>query len=340
MSYRKQILTELINKGNYTYNSMFGDSIPLSKNCGYAYDKLEYVPDENQKKMLDNIDVLIKDTSGKGSFSKVLEVAAKRGYLAFKPYLIEHKYSNPDLVLKYNRFLHLFRDYHYQVSYTVKGIGEYSAASIRTDYLKQCFGDFKESRLLKILFYMNCINAGYGIDAFSKLMWESPEVLDNFMKASTKYIFSDYDVTFKDLQNLVSEDPTVFEEKPEVIYRVPKSNTMDVCRLYVYSNRKLRVEFMKNGDFHNLVFTLPDWKEGLPKDLVQPEDEEEQEFLQEFDSEIYANKRVFEQFVCFALNYAGVVVNYVAVYSQELNEPIKALNDPAVKTLCSLSSVE
>lgn len=340
MSYRNQIISELIARGGYTVSDLFGHQVMLSEGCDYAYDKLEYIPDENQKQIVDNIDVLIKDTSGKDSFSKILESAAKRGYLAFKPYIKEYKYDNPDLVLKYNRFLHLFRGYHYQVSYTATGIGEYSAACIRTDYLKQYFGDFKESRLLKILFYMNCINAGYGIDAFSKLMHDSPEVLDKFMRVSTKRTFSNYDVTFQDLQNLIVTDSTVFEEEPEMIYRIPKSDTMDFCRLYVYSNRKLRVEFMKNNSFHNLVFVLPDWKEGLSEDLVQPEDDEEQEFLREFDSEVYANENVFKQFVCFALNYAGFVVNYMAVYPQDKCEPIKALNDPNVKVLDSLNDVE
>lgn len=340
MSYRKQILSALISKGKYTVDSMFGDSYSLDEDWGYALDKMEYIPDENQKKMLDNIDILVKDTSGKGSFSEVLNAAAKRGYLAFKPYIKEYKYDNPDLVLKYNRFLHLFRGYHYQVSYTATGIGEYSAACIRTDYLKQYFGSFRESRLLKILFYTNCINAGYGIDAFSKLMHDSPEVLDEFMKVSTKRTFSNYNVTFQDLQNLVVEDPSVFEEEPEMIYRIPKSDTMDFCRLYVYSNRKLRVEFMRNSNFHNLVFILPDWKEGLSEDLVKSEDDEDQELIQEFDSEIYANEMVFKQFVCFALNYAGFVVNYMVTYPQDPCEPIKALNDPNVKTLNSLSDVE
>lgn len=339
MSYRKQILSELIDKGNYTASSLFGHEASLAEDWGYAFDKMECVPEENQKLILDNIDTLINDTAGKGSFSEVMSKAAKRGYLSFKPYIKVYDYYSPDLVLKYNRYLHMFRGYHYQVSYTATGIGEYSSASIRTDYLLQVFGKYRESKLLKMLFYMNCINACYGIDAFSKLLQESPEVLDEFMQLSTQRTFSEFDVTYQDLCNLVTE-ATVFLEEPEAIYRIPKSATMDFCRLYVYNRMKLRVEFMKGGDYHNLIFVLPDWHDGLSEELLNSDDPYDVDELRQFNKIIYEDDRVFSQFICFALNYSGVVINYMAAYSQELNEPIKALNNPNVKVVNSLNDFE
>ena len=40
------------------------------------------------------------------------------------------------------------------------------------------------------------------------------------------------------------------------------------------------------------------------------------------------------------MNYVGIVINYMVAYSQELNEPIKALNNPDVITVNSLNDFE
>ena len=333
-SIRVKIIDKLIANGNYYISSIFGNKESFEDNRREALEKLKYIPKSNLEKLYDNMDSLLKSTDT--SFNEFLVDASKAGYLSFKPFICENSYGTPTLVLKYNRFVHLFRGYHYQVSYTANGVGEYQAASTRIDYVTSLFRPFNESKLHKMLYYMNCINACYGIDSFVKLLKGNPEIVDKFVKLSTRDIFNDYDITYKDLESLAVEctgNVEVSLGEPIKVYRVPNSETMDICRLKIFTPQCIIVEFMQGSEFKQVLFKLPDWREGLTID------EFDEEYADEFDGVVYSDTEVFTLFVSFVINTVGAVINFMVAYPHSRRDFLKALNNPNVETLENLNKV-
>ena len=320
MNYRKQIVNTLTEEGTFERDD--------------AKRKLRYIPDANLAKLV-NEDGTLWGSEYQESLDVYLHEAAKAGLLSFKPYIIENLDGVPTLVLKYNRFLHLFRGYYFQVSYTAEGEGCYQTASTRIDYIKYEFRDgFTESRLLKILYYMNCINAGCRIDTFDKLLKENPVIVDRFVAMSVNVIFRNYDITYKDIENLIS-DVHGNTKEPEMTYRIPKNDTTDVCRLHVYNPCTLGVELMQQSFSKECLVELPNWEDGVSFSSWISEDDREW-----FNSYIYKNKYVFTQFVSFALNYFGVFINYTVAYPYKTSTYLRASNNPEIITLNNLNDLK
>lgn len=341
MSYRKQIIEKLQSRDDYHMVNGFGKLPSIQETFDDISKKLKYVPEENQKMILDNLGSLVNSVVTEWSAIRFMNAAEKAGYLSFEPYITSNRYGTPTLVLAHNRFVHLFRGYCYQVSCTADGAGEYQKADFRVDDVTYLFhGCMRESKLHKVLYYMNFIQACAGLDAFDKVFSSDETIFDEFMRQSTRDIFSNYDLTYDELVRTVVHEPFSLElNEPIVVYRLKASDTTDYCRVKVYSQSCISVEIGTEDTPIELVFTLPNWDDGLDVDKMVEQNHVEEDDLKCL-AECTKNERVFGSLVVFGLNLMGFVVNYLTVYPiKESACTMRALNSPNVRAFNNLDNL-
>jgi hypothetical protein len=261
-----------------------------------------------------------------------LASAAKLGYLKFEPYIKKNSNGTPTLALKYNRYLHLFRGYYYQVSYTPDGIGEYSTPGIRINEILKLFEDMKNSKLLHSLYYMNCIAACFGIDEFDKLLKTKPELVDEFMRLSVEGVLADYKTTYKDLMGYKSSNrDDTLSITAKYVYNIPYSETMDVCRLYDLSQDYPRfvVEYLRNGNIQREEYNFADILAGVDvEELADYWGYSVEEITKITSEKIKYDPRVYCELVVFILNSVGVKCNFMVAYSVNPCDALMAINSP------------
>ena len=326
-----------------------------------TYNKFKYIPNFNLRTLVENFATINSKCRKDKTVSSFLSEAAKSGMLNFKPYITKNSYGHTTLVLKYNRYVHLFRDYHYQCSYTADGVGEYSSACVRTDMLSATFGsDLKNSRLLKIFYYMNLISCCKGLDIFTKLLENDPGLVDEFMKKSTEGIFDNYDVTYIDdivgMVNFASGGIPYTDEyfnrtnrpmlpEPVEVLRVPANDTSDVCRIKVYDTHLVSVEFWMDNSIQEAMFTLPALEEGYSQSeldrFAEEEDMSTKEYIKWMTDRIYDSCESYISLVNFALNMCGYVANFMAIYPNRntIKSNLRALNSNNVRVCNSLNDL-
>lgn len=336
MSYTTKIIENLINNGHYYVSNPFGSELSLQEHPEVLRAKLQHIPEENLKVVLSNFDKLVVN-DGRHCCSEFIQAAAEAGYLKFDPFVVKRKDGSATLVLRWNRFVHLFHGYNYQVSYTFEGIGEYQSACVRMDSLLNKYRGIRDSRLMKVLLYINCINACTGIDAFTETLNKHPEVIDDFVATTAHRYFSSYDITYADVKSYivdVTNTPNILGE-PLQVFHMYKSATSDICRLHVHSSMVVEVEFSNNGNYCRYQVALPNWREGLSEtsDAICEDSDI-------YDEDTSADIEILVSAVCLALNCIGIVINYNVAYPvTKSNHSIKAINHNLVKELDSLDSI-
>lgn len=336
MSYATTIIKKLIDMENYHYSDVFGGYYPLKDYTDDLRETLEHIPEENLKNICDHF-YEIAEPTGAHDCMEFVNRAATLGYLKFDPYVIKEPDGRAVLVLRWNRFVSLFRGYHYQVSYTFEGIGEYQSACVRTDSLFNKYRDIRDSRLMQILLYINCINACTGIDSFTETLNRNPEVIDDFVATTAKQYFRDYNIKYADVKKCLTDvtNKPDTKETPLAIFNMHKSMTADICRLHVYSTTVADVEFSNNGNYCRYRVILPDWREGLSErsDAIC-------EDSAIYDEDVAADREILISLVCLALNSIGIVINYNVAYQVVKSDTfIKAINHNLVKELDSLDVI-
>ena len=306
MGYSQQILKAVSRYGYYATN-LFGEKKPISQ-CNYEFmEKLSMLPQECLEKIWDNIEIF--EQGCQAPIEHFWDVAAQHGYISFEPTLWNIG-DSPVLALKYNRFV-VYKDGNFKVTYDHNGIGSYQAANVNFTTMS---AGLEDSFALRCLFYMLFYNACYGLDKFDKAFIRHTNTLDNFVYECAKEEFSKYNVTYSDLKSLLSL-PEECEYK--AVFRVPKSETMDLCRIYVSSAVDVSIEFMQNGSFKHYRIKLPTE-----------------------DVKYAKNPYVLKALVSFVLNIAGFVVNKITVYPLDKEQQaIKALNSASVKQLWNIDSL-
>ena len=325
------------------------------------YKKFKYIPNFHLRALIENFETIKSECGRERTVSTFLAVAAKAGMLNFKPYITKNSYNHVTLVLKYNRYVHLFRGYHYQCSYTADGLGEYLSAGVRIDALSSTFGrDLRNSKLLKMFYYMNLIACCKELDVFTKLLETDPGLVDEFMKKSTEEVFDNYDITYiKDMVGLVNfvscgipytnkyfnrTNRPMLPEPVEVL-RVPANDTSDVCRIKVYDTNCVSVEFWMDNSVQEAMFMLPEWEKDYSQNeltyFAETEDMDTEEYIKWMSSKIYDSSESYYSLINFALNMCGCVANFMTIYPgrKTIKSNLRALNNNDVRVCKSLSDV-
>lgn len=345
MRYEVEIVSRFIEDG-FTYQDLFGREHVLSEDRVSTLNQLKFIPQETLKNVYEQYNnIVTKDVKTVGTF---LSIAAKKGLLKFKPY-VAYDGAFPTLVLKYNRYVHLFRGRHYQVSYTHNGVGEYQRAGIRLDEFraKMYSKRLRESDFMQAAYYMNCISACTGIDEFDNLLKNEPEVIDEFMANSTRAVgvFDNYTMTFKKLKSYVL--PVLVTDEKELtgvdgsLYRIAASLTSDYVRFAVNRGTGVVTFTWSGGNAEVKSMQIPTL---LTSPLIETaesyEDEDERYDAIEEAKAIIHDAATIETYITFGLNLLGFVANYMVVYPKDKNiAKLRGLNDRSVVTIESLSDI-
>lgn len=347
MSYSDEIIKALERRGTFTVHDPLGNEFAVSFNDSQTRSAFVYIPEENLEKVNSNLNYLISKMHEPYTVDKLLHNAAKEGYLKFKPYITTNDSGTPTLVLQYNRFMHLFRGSHYQVSYTANGIYEYSSSSVHLDSITKKFRYDNDCLLHQSLYYMSMIAAGYGLDSFQDLLDNDSSLLDEFMRLSTAGVFSNYTLIYTELQKLTRVHTRVFDMVPEYVLRIPASDslTTDYGRVNIYKDlpycgRLVGVRFCTDNTQQELLYCLPDFGSAGNIAKFQHYYDYEHDEAREAISELYSDYDVFTSLVVYALNTSGFITNNMVTYSLSRSiEKIRALNDGSIKPFDNLSVI-
>ena len=323
-----------------------------------VFNRLKYIPFRNLRGLLLYFNQIFYSCGEILSLSNFLRVSHVLGVLKFEPYITKNSYGEYILALSYNRYIHLFKDKYYRCSIIAEGIGEYTSSSVQLDSTVKLFGSsLKESRLLKILYYMNLINCCKEIPEFSKLLKNNPHLVDEFMEKSTRRIFDSYDINYSsDMLDVIKPEQhkvilnsiDVYDAymqlygEPVKILRVSAGGNLDYCRIRIYSMRSVGIEFAIEDEIKEVIFSLPNWADGLDVSDRKPNINRRGEWYNSMSRKIYSSLDVFHTFVEYALSVCGYATNYYS--TNKINEDeqylLNSINRKGVLEFNSLSDLD
>lgn len=319
---------------NAITEKMTAAGVSEGKRNNYYMDKsftesLRYLPEKNLQKMLDC------DLSKCTSFSEAYQAFGRSGALRFKPYILQSHDDNPSLCIRRDRFLHMFRGYHFQVSGTEDGIGDCGSGAYRTDFITRA--SYCESMLTKglisyMLWWAAMIDVGFNFDNFRDLFKNDKPVLEDFLNRSMGYWRVGRDQHWGDIEPYIVFSTGEIDKCKRTMYQLyDKVNKIGVY--FAMGKKTVQVQLSKQ---RLLTITIPDLNEGVGYDL---EDEDERD---EYDSQVYIleQNHYIEMITVMALALCGVklsFINWYLLFGESSNMP--PINAPGVTTVHSLNDI-
>ena len=326
----------------------WGETVPISEAKRDVVEMLKYLPKEVLANVYNHHDEII--LAMPKTVGEFMEEAGRCGLLKFKPYVV-WDCKVPMLVLRYKRYVHLFRGYHYQVSYTPSGVGEYRSAGIRIDQYRGLaeIKELRQSKFMQAAYYMNCIAACTGIDEFDNLLKDNPEVVDEFVSKSTKAagIFSMYDMTYSELSSYIIPSDVVLEmdllKNGSEYYRVPARETVDYVRVVIDRN-KANITFITPTSFDApKMLTIDSRLIGNFIGIAKEYDDEENTDESMGDAlSVINNNMTYEMLVTFGLNILGFVANYTNIYpaGDSRRKALRSVDTSDIVALEDISAIQ
>lgn len=320
-------ICEQLNAHGFTDTDVYGIESPYTPDSGFG-EGLSFMPTENLQKILQTE---ITDWS---NFRNVYESWGRAGVLRFTPYMVDDD-TLPSLVLRHNRYLHMFRGYRWQVSSTVDGKIDNGSCAYRVNFLTQCsrYNEaLTKSLLAYCLWWATLIDAGFRFDNFFKL-WESDvSKLDEYLKVSAKYWHRSFCYSWKDVANCISESAVPIDTIDRKVYQL--QGERGVIAYVAMGKKTVQVQTVEKC----LTFTIPDPSVGTTYDL---NDEDDVDSLQE-DIRVLEENHFREIIAVMLLNLAGVHVTFNNWYPLSCARKIgylRPINSPDVVRATSLSDI-
>ena len=331
MDIRQRFITLLEQSGEWNTaaeRNRFGSHIKenwLYRDC---MDKLKYIPDETMESLVSHIDTVLSKVTSRFTFAEVMTAADELGYLKFEPYLAEGL-EPPTLVLRYNRFAHLFRGYYFQVSYSANGVGAFNTPYVNASYIRNAFGGYTKSTAFCKLLYMNCIETCNCVGAFRRLInYGNTDLIDEFVRKSIEYFYGiETDITYAQISGLM----TAVQALPEgelTTLRVVHNDMQDRIRIYLTRTGDFYIEGMKRGVVEITKFSMPDFTEGLSAD-----DFEDMYDVQNTVKVYQNNPSILMQCIIAALCMMDIPVSTYAIGLSNVYVPMRAINLMDVVTI-------
>lgn len=322
----EEICRQLNEHGSEDMNT-YGSKHEFKESDGFGK-KLQYVPRENLVKML-NCEV-----SDWSTLSSVIEAWGRAGALRFRPYMIDEE-DNPSLVIRYNRYLHMFRGYHFQASGSPDGDGDYGSGSYRTDFLMHSEywqSASRKSILAYMLWWAAMLDVGCRFDNFTKMFKENVESLEAFLEASMNYWQRHFDYKWSDVEKYITVDRSGINTVERKVYQLVNDN---VVGAYVAIGKKtIQVQTAKG----TWTLTIPDIIEGT---RYRRDNEDDMEELEE-EVAIFERNHFREMLAVMLLKLADIHISFINWYplSGKKNfKYLKPINRPDVVSAKSLNEI-
>lgn len=274
------------------------------------------LPEENLRKMSE------LDVTKCKTLNDFIQLSGRDGLLKCDV-MIKHTDKNPALMLRYNRYLHLFRGHTYQVSETVDGIGTWSTPYWGITNVISIYRELGRSDLAYLLMCASAIDSAGKLDSFWKDDSRSPvDVFWDWMEKSLNY-FGVYKCS--DGKNVyskyVKQDTTfLLADTQETVYQFVKKDKV-WARAYFNKDRVAVQTCMENQHPVTYYVDIPKWLDNL-----EEEEEEDREYLEGITEEFGKPNEVQFRLLNMLLMLAGINLNSVGWYMLRKLSPLRAMN--------------
>lgn len=328
---KREMVQEICNRMNahgLTDTSMFGDSHVYSVDSGFGA-KLMYMPEENLKRML------ACEVTDWSDFMTVSNAWGRASALKFNPYVAPGaERDNPSLVIRYNRYLHMFRGYHFQASGSISGDGDYGSGSYRTDFLTRAeyWNTLAHEGLLAyLLWWAAMIDVGFKFDNFVELYKTDKSVLEKFLAASIRYWHGPKQFGWKDIEKYITIGKGNINICERKVYQLTRSKG-DVLAYLAMGEKTVQVETAGS----NLVtIEIPDPVIGTGYNLDDEDDRDE--FKCALNN--FRENHFHEMLLVMAAKLAGIEINFIACYFLWKQSFMRPINAPDVNVIHDLNQI-
>lgn len=327
-------LCDKLNNDEITYN---GESCVWSPKHP-AIRPLRWLPASNFNE-LQNVDF-----SKVSDFSELREPWGRAGLLKFEPYTQPEKESeNPTLTIRYNRHLHLFRGYYFQVSYTPDGTGSADIGSYRIGFLINHGAQpqlWQDSILVNMLCYAAVIDAAYIYDNFKEWVAKNTDAFDTFVHNSFNYWGMHLRLKWKDLQKHIHVDDC-WRSLDRDIYRVSVKNKI-ICE-FAFGKRTVQVRTTtEDGESKVLTIEVPFVLDGIDEPFLYNMDDitEFRRSVEKPGGAYNSNEDVpVKMILVMAMALSGIKINWYTCYSTVKRKALRATNTPHAVDVSSLRDI-
>lgn len=294
-----------------------------------------WLPEENLRKMSEF------DYSKYEDWSKLYQAFGREGFFNMKPFITTKYEENPSLVLRHNRFLHMFRGYYFQISSTVTGQVDNGHGSFRTDGLlrnAEPRNFVRQSKLYYMLLYAALIDCGFMSTPFINLFENDRAAVDEFLSKSLKawFIYNTY--TWDDIAGyFTTSHESIIPAEHDKVYEV-YAGLATLCRFCV-DKKSISVEYKPKGAALTTTLTLniPDVFDG-----VEPIEDEDDKYDMQYAIDRCFNDKSYPKLMLLVmvLKLAGINLNWVACYAVKKLDVFPKLNTNETIEVNKLSDVK
>lgn len=329
---KKELVTEIcrtLNEHGFEDVGAFGHEHAYTPESGFG-EGLMFMPIENLIKI---VQCPVSDWS---DFGKVYNTWGRAGALRFEPYMID-QHENPTLVIRHNRYLHMFRGYHFQASGTIDGICDCGSGSYRTDFLtRSSYHDhiLHGGLIAYMLWWAAIIDVGFKFDNFIELFNSNKKVIEEFLKTSIGYWRGPDNYGWSDIEKYIEIGHGNIDIYNRKMYQLQKKDGGIDAYLAIGVNT-IQVETAGN----NLVtIKIPNLSEGAGYNLEDEDDKDS------YDSEVETLElnHFREILLVMATKLAGLDVNFMGyhfLWEPECKQRMRPINAPGVVITKSLNEI-
>ena len=326
---RKELIKEICNrlnsKGFKDFSNFVGvEDFSTSSTFGSS---IKYLPMENLIKMYEcSIDSC-------SCFKEAYQLWGRSGILKFQPYMVD-TCGNPSLVLRHNRYLHMFRGYRFQVSATVDGITECRSGSYSTTFLTDVpyYRKILTNGLVSyMLWWAALIDVGFCYDNFVTLFNENRNIIEEFLKTSINYWGGPKDFNWSDIEPYIKIEKGNIDTINRNVFQLKNDSTVEAY--LAIGSKTIQIE----TEGSNLVtITIPELSEKSGYDLTDDDAYEDYNY----ECECLKRHHYVEMFTVMALKLAGIHMSFTNYYFMKNRKSrMRPINKPGVINVATLNDI-
>lgn len=317
--YLQQICNKLNERGFTTYD---GSDLFSTDRKPYTIDsesitELSWLPEDNLKRIAE-----YDGYSKAKDYRSLYQAWGREGFFKFTPYVVDCN-SNTTLCVRHNKFLHMFRGYHFQLSGTPDGDGDYGSGLLRTDNFINIMRDYNysKSHLGFIILYAAMIDCGFQNDNFRDLFYSDKKEVDEFFRNSMKYWGINVDYGYDIVNKYISyRDGSIDIDAVDRTVYCFRGKDGVWCRFWS-SPKAVEVEYCYDtdsdvGKSKVVRFEIPEPVVGINTDSIKWWNEEDTEDLNmAFDTACFKYEKIEYFILLMLLKLIGINSNYMATYN-------------------------
>ena len=322
-------ICRMLNEHGFEDTEAFGQKHEYSPESGFGAG-IMFMPIENLVKI---VQCPITDWS---EFRKVYNAWGRAGALRFQPYMTD-RHENPTLVIRHNRYLHMFRGYHFQASGTIDGIADCGSGSFRTDFLTRPMYYYHilcEGLIAYMLWWAALIDVGFKFDNFVELFNKDRDVIEEYLNASIEYWRGPDKYHWSDIEKYIEIGKGNIDIYNRKMYQLQDKDGV-VDAYMAIGTKTIQVETAGN----NLItIKIPDLNEGVGYNL------DDEDYKQCFDDEadILVSNHFREILLVMAAKLIGLDINFMGyhfLWESNCDVRMRPINAPDVVIAKSLNEV-